>query len=212
MKLYYIPTTRAVRPRWCLEEMAIPYELVRPTVAMMKEPEYRKLHPHGKVPVLIDGDVTIFESAAICTYLADRYPETGLAPALSMPARGYYYQWLFYAVATLEPPVEKFMFNVLPHLPENLLPKKVAQECSAPEAQQWFDRVSQPLIDAVKNQDYLVENQFTVADIIAGGVLVWALKLGMLKNQPILTGYTEKLMARPAFGQADEDFYAKVDS
>ncbi|MEG4858494.1 glutathione S-transferase family protein [Microcoleus sp. K1-B6] len=212
MKLYYIPTTRAVRPRWCLEEMGIVYELVKPTMAVMKEPEYRKLHPHGKVPVLIDGDVTIFESAAICAYLADRYPEKELAPALSTPARGYYYQWLFYAVATLEPPVEKFMFNVLPHLPEKLLPKKVAQECSAPEAQEWFDRVSQPLTEAVKNQDYLVENQFTIADIVAGGVLVWALKLGMLKNQPILTVYTERLMARPAFQQADEDFYAKVDS
>jgi len=212
MKLYYIPTTRAVRPRWCLEEMAIPYELVRPTMAMMRESEYQKLHPHGKVPVLIDGDVTIFESAAICNYLVDQYPEKRLAPAPGTPARAYYYQWLFYAVTTLEQPVEKFMFNLLPNLPEKLLPKTVHQECSAPEAQEWFDRVSAPITAAVKNQDYLVDNQFTVADIIVGGVLVWAFKLGMLKNQPTLNAYTEKLMARTAFQQADEDFYAKVDS
>jgi glutathione S-transferase len=68
MKLYYFPTTRAVRPRWCLEEMSIPYELIQVNMAQLGQPEYQKLHPHGKVPVLIDENVTIFESAAICTY------------------------------------------------------------------------------------------------------------------------------------------------
>src|SRR5512147_361256 len=118
MKLYYIATTRAVRPRWLLEEMGVPYELIYVTMAMTQQPEYRQLHPHGKVPVLVDGDVTIFESAAICAYLADKYPEKGLALLPGTSARGYYYQWLFYASLTLEPPVEQFMFHVLPNLPE----------------------------------------------------------------------------------------------
>ncbi|MHC5830283.1 MAG: glutathione S-transferase family protein, partial [Nostoc sp.] len=114
MKLYYIPTTRAVRPRWLLEEMGIAYDLVRVNMTMTKQSEYKELHPHGKVPVLVDGEVTIFESAAICTYLADKYIEMGFAPPLDSSERADYQQWLFYAAVTLEPPVEHYMFNVLP--------------------------------------------------------------------------------------------------
>jgi glutathione S-transferase len=89
MKLYYMPTTRAVRPRWLLEEMGIAYELVRVKITMTKQPEYRELHPHRKVPVLVDGEVTIFESAAICAYLADKHLEMGFAPALDSPERAF---------------------------------------------------------------------------------------------------------------------------
>lgn len=96
MKLYYIATTRAMRPRWLLEEMELAYELIHVTIAMTQQPEYRQIHPHGKVPVLVDEDMTIFESAAICAYLADKHPEKGLAPLPGTSARGYYYQWLFY--------------------------------------------------------------------------------------------------------------------
>jgi glutathione S-transferase len=79
MKLYYIPTTRSIRPRWLLEEMDLLYELVYMRLEMTQQPEYRRLHPHGKVPVLVDNDTIIFESAAICAYLADKYPEKGFA-------------------------------------------------------------------------------------------------------------------------------------
>lgn len=212
MKLYYIPTTRAVRPRWCFEELGVSYELVRPTMAKMGEPEYRKLHPHGKVPVLIDEDVTIFESAAICTYLTDKYSEKGLAPAVGTLARGYYYQWLFYASVTLESPIEQFMFNTLPDLPEKVLPKKKHSELSAEDALQWFARVAEPVKETLKNQEFLVENRFSTADIVTGGVLLWALKLGMLRDHPSLKAYIENLIKRPAFQRADEDLYAKVDS
>ncbi len=210
MKLYYIPTTRAVRPRWLLEEMGIPYELVRVDMNMTKQPEYQKLHPHGKVPILVDGEVTIFESAAICAYLADKYLDLGLAPARDTPLRGYYYQWLFYATSTLEPPVEHFMFNVLPNLPEKVLPIKVRSAISTQEALQWFDRVTQPLTEALVSQNYLVEDRLSAADIVTGGVLLWAKKLGMLSDGDPLSRYLNNLMQRPAFIRADEDFYAKI--
>jgi glutathione S-transferase len=70
MKLYYIPTTRAFRPRWLLEEIGVDYELITVTMEMSRQSEYRQIHPHGKVPVLVDHQVTIFESAAICAYLS----------------------------------------------------------------------------------------------------------------------------------------------
>jgi glutathione S-transferase len=212
MKLYYIPTTRAVRSRWLLEEMELSYELIRVTMEMTKQPEYCQLHPHGKVPVLVDGDVTIFESAAICAYLADKYPEKGFAPLPLTSARGYYYQWLFYAPLTLEPPVEQFMFNVLPNLPEKVLPVKQRSHISQQEAEQWFAKVCSPLNELLKEQDYLVENRFSAADVVTGGVLLWALRLGMLKEDNPIKAYMTKLMERPAFLRADEGFYAKIDS
>jgi glutathione S-transferase len=210
MKLYYIPTTRAVRPRWLLEEIGVPYELVRVDMNMRTQPEYQKLHPHGKVPILVDGEVTIFESAAICAYLADKYLVKGLAPALDAPERGYYYQWLFYATSTLEPPVEHFMFSVLPSLPEKIIPIKVRFAIDTTEALQWFDRVAEPLKKSIVGNNYLVANRFTTADIVIGGVLLWAKKLGMLSDSDPLSEYLNNLMQRPAFRSADEDFYAKI--
>src|SRR5580700_2709800 len=107
MKLYFAPRTRASRPRWLLEELGVPYELVRLDMAKKehKEPSYLALHPHGAVPALTDGEVTIFESAAICLYLADKFPEKKLAPPVGSPARGLYYQWIIYGMATMEAPI-----------------------------------------------------------------------------------------------------------
>lgn len=210
MKLYYIPTTRAVRPRWLLEEMEIPYEVVRVSMAIMKDPEYKQLHPHGKVPVLVDGDITIFESAAICAYLADKYLDRGFAPAPNSRDRAYYYQWLFYATATLEPPVEHFMFNILPNLPEKVLPGFIKSETSLQESWEWFKRASAPLKAALEGKHFLVGNSLTAADIVVGGVLLWAKKLGMMQPEDSLTEYIDNLMQRPALNRADENFYAPL--
>lgn len=212
MKLYYIPTTRAVRPRWLFEEMGIPYELISVTMQMTQQPEYSKLHPHGKVPVLVDNDVTIFESAAICAYLADKYPEKGLAPLPLTPARGYYYQWLFYVPLTLEPPVEQFMFHAFPNLPEKLLPKSQHTQVSPKEAKDWFAKACFPLNEVLRDNNYLVENRFSAADVVTGGVLLWALKLGMLEEENPVKAYITKLMERPAFVRANDNFQAEVDS
>lgn len=211
MKLYYMPTTRAVRPRWLLEEMGISYDLIRVTMEMSRSNEYAKIHPHGKVPVLVDGNVTIFESAAICAYLADQDLDQGFAPKLDSPARAYYYQWMFYASLTLETPVEQYMFHVLPGLPEKLIPKHGQVRVSQEEAQQWFTKVCEPLNQLLKDNHYLVENHFTAADVVTGGVLLWALKLGMLKQDSPVKAYIARLMERPAFHKADEDIYIKLD-
>jgi glutathione S-transferase len=204
MKLYYIPTTRAFRPRWLLEEINQPYELVYVTMDMTRQPEYKKIHPHGKVPVLIDGDVCIIESAAICCYLTDKFADQNFAPAVNNPARAYYYQWLFYATLTLEAPVEQYMFHVLPNLPEKVLPKSDQTRVSQEDSLIWFEKVCEPLNEILKHQDYLVENRFTTADIITGGVFLWALKLGMMVNSSPVKDYILKLMDRPAFQKADD--------
>ena len=193
--------------------MEIAYDLIKVTPEMSKSSEYLKLHPHSKVPVLVDNDITIFESAAICTYLADKYINTKFAPPIDSPIRSYYYQWIFYSSITLEHPVEEFMFNVLPDLPETVLPKNNRSQVSKQETLFWFEKVCQPLIDALKNTNFLIENRLTAADIVTGGVLLWALKLGMLKDSNPLKNYIEKLMERPAFKRADAGtYYAEIDN
>lgn len=211
MRLYYIPTTRAVRPRWLLEEMGLSYDLIRVTMAMSRSDEYKTLHPQGKVPVLVDEPVTIFESAAICAYLADKYLDQGFAPELNSPARADYYQWMFYASVTLEAPVEQYMFHVLPGLPEKVLPKQAQVRVPQEEAEQWFIKVCEPLNAHLRDRPYLLDDQFTAADVVTGGVLLWALKLGLLKQDNPVKAYIDRLMQRPAFQRADENAYANLN-
>src|SRR5687768_8158359 len=99
MKLYFAPRTRSVRPRWLLEELGLPYELVKLDLSREEHrtPAHLGLHPLGDVPVLEDGEVTLFVSPAIILYLADRSPEKRLAPPMESPDRGPYLQWLLFA-------------------------------------------------------------------------------------------------------------------
>ncbi|MEZ4302554.1 MAG: glutathione S-transferase N-terminal domain-containing protein, partial [Polyangiaceae bacterium] len=105
MKLYFAPRTRATRPRWLLEQLGEPYELVNVDLEKgeHKQLPYLRIHPLGRVPALVDGDAVIFESIAICMYLADKYPEKKLAPPVGTPERGQYYQWMLFAASELEP-------------------------------------------------------------------------------------------------------------
>ena len=103
------------------------------------------------------------------------------------------------------------MFHVLPYLPDLVLPKNGRTRVTKEEAWQWFTKVCQPLNELLNNQDYLVDNRFTAADVVTGGVLLWALKLGMMKQESPVKNYIMKLMDRPAFNRADENLYAKVD-
>src|SRR5262245_45870944 len=115
LKLYYAPQTRAGRPRWLLEEIGVPYELVRLDLqkADHQQPDYMKANPNGAVPALVDGDLALFESAAICQYLADKFPEKRLAPPLGTPARARYYQWIHYAMSGLEPPLVTLFLHTM---------------------------------------------------------------------------------------------------
>ena len=106
LKLFYIPKTRASRVRWMLEELGEPYELARIDWPHARGAEYRRnVHPLGAVPALQDEGLVVIESAAIIAYLADKFPERGFAPPPQ--ERGPYYQWIVYAMATLEPLVSQ---------------------------------------------------------------------------------------------------------
>ena len=105
IKLYWSPRSRSFSAIWLLEETGLPYERVLTDISTgaQKAPEYLAINPMGKVPGLKDGDAALGEAAAICAYIADRYPETRLAPAATDPLRAKYLQWLFFSPSCIEP-------------------------------------------------------------------------------------------------------------
>lgn len=107
IKLYWSPRSRSFTTLWLMEESGLPYERVLTdiTTGAQKAPDYLKINPMGKVPALVDGDAALGEAAAICVYIADRYPETKLAPAVTDPRRARYLQWLFFSPSCIEPAI-----------------------------------------------------------------------------------------------------------
>ena len=178
MKLYYAPQTRALRPLIMLEELAVPYEIVLIDFkgGEHKGAEYRKIHPHGQLPALQDGTLTMFESAAICAYLADKFPDKRMAPALGTVDRGMYYQWMFYAVAALE------AFR---------LERERIKECFL-----VLDRV-------IDGHEFIVGNKITAADVMIGSGLIWLdARHHLLNDFPALDAYAKRMLARPSFQRA----------
>ena len=201
MKLYHSPRSRSVRPRWLLEEIGAPYELITLDMSQgqQKSPDYMKIHPHGAVPSLVDGDVALFESAAICMYLADKFPEKRLAPAVGTPARGLYYQWMVYSMATLEPPVLQVFLNTV------MLPEAQRSVAAAEEGRTKFAEVARVLSQALTGKTFLLGEQFSAADVMIGSTLSWGQFMGLLNGHPVLEGYVKRLAARPAYQRAQAD-------
>ena len=170
LKLYYTPKSRALRVRWLLEELGLPYELnyIDLSGGEANKPEYKKIHPHGLIPAIeIDGKVMI-ESCAICHWLTDQYPDKQLSPDIKSTDRQEYEQWLFYLATMIEPPLwENFLHSEI--LPEgkriaDIIPWNIAR----------LDETSKVLSDTLENKDYLVNNTFSTADIIVGSMLMWS--------------------------------------
>ena len=198
LKLYHSPQSRSTRPRWLLEEIGAPFELVKLDFSKQehKTPQYMKIHPHGAVPALLDGDLVLIESAAICAYLADKFPAAHLAPAVGTPERGRYYQWMFYAMATLEPPILQVFMNTV-RLPEAERSAQIAEQ-----GRRSFADVAVVLSNALASKPFLLGEQFSAADVMIGSTLAWAQFMGLLEGHPTLIEYVQRLSSRPAFQRA----------
>jgi glutathione S-transferase len=201
MKLYHAAQSRSTRPRWLLEEIGEPYDIVRLDLAKgeNKSAEYLKIHPHGAVPALIDGELVMFESAAICAYLADKFPDKRLAPAVGTAARGRYYQWLVYCMATLEPPVLQVFLH------GNRLPEAERSAKLLEEGKKKFAEVATVLNNAVRGKSFLLGDQFSAADVMIGSTLAWARAMGLVNGYPELEAYIQRVVERPAYKRARAD-------
>ena len=193
MKLYWSPRSRSFSALWLMEETGQPYERVLTDISKgaQKTAEYLAINPMGKVPALQDGEATLAEAAAICAYVAERYPQAKLAPALSDPARAKYLYWLFFAPSCIEPA----MVQIATKIEIN------------PVSAGWGEatRVFDVLDKAVANGPWILGENFSAADIAIGAALNFAVRLfKMVPSRPSFDAYIARCMARPAFQRAEK--------
>ena len=193
MKLYWSPRSRSFTALWLMEEAGQPYERVLTDISTgaQKSPDYLKINPMGKVPALADGDATLAECAAICAYVAERYPEAKLAPPAGDVRRAKYLQWLFFAPSCIEPAIVQ-VFTKL-EIP--------AMSAAWGSATQTFDVLDQ----ALENGPWLLGDTFSAADIAIGAGMNFAIRLfKMVPTRPNFDRYLDACAARPAFQRAEK--------
>lgn len=201
LTLYYVPQTRAGRARWMLEELGVPYQLHRldPNKGETKTPEYLKVHPLGHVPALADGDLKMFESAAIVAYLADKYPDKHLAPSPQSPQRGAYYQWMMFCANEIEPWVARIAEHT------RFFPEDKRNPALVEESKTRFSANLAAIEGALAHQQYLLGGEFSACDLMMSATLRFADFIGALGDRPVLKAYIERCTSRPALKRAMAD-------
>jgi glutathione S-transferase len=192
MQLYEFAPTRSIRVRWMLQELGVDFESV--TVNLMAGehhyPEFLKINPAGKVPVLIDGYLVLTESVGISLYLAEKYPHKGLIPT-DIKQRSQVYRWLLFTATELEQPLWRISRHTALY-PEHLrLPAEISL------ARQDFTEMVAVLEDQMQGRQFIVGNTVTIADFVCAHTLDWANEVGLLNNCPQLLRYMERMYARP---------------
>ena len=191
MKLYWCPRTRAFRAAWMLEEIGRPYERIAIDVrndAARADPDFRAASPMGKVPAVVDGSVRLWDSGAICLYLADAYPDAGLGIAVGDPARGAFLQWTLYTNAVIEPAMgEKFGSR-----PVNTLQNGYGS----------FDLMIATLAAGLEPGPWIMGRRFTAPDVLLGSSVHFMDVFKILPDNAALRAYADRCRARPAFQRA----------
>ncbi|MGI9295497.1 MAG: glutathione S-transferase family protein [Pseudomonadales bacterium] len=198
LKLHFAPNSRAGRIVWLLEELKLPYELNRMDFHPkdLKSDEHRARHPLGRVPVLDDGDVSIFESGAIVEYILERHKNGGLKPAVDSPMFPEYLQWFHYCEGMVMPPINTIVVQTI------LLPPERRDETALNQAQRLLTRALAPVEEALTGRDYLIGG-FSAADIMLGHAVYMSNRSGCVTDEMInIKGYIERIEQRPAFQKA----------
>ena len=189
---YTNPMSRGRIARWMLEEVGQPYRTVFLDFARgAKAPGYLALNPMGKVPTIVHGKTVVTECAAVCAYLADAFPEAGLAPE---PAeRGAYYRWMFFAAGPIEAAVTNRAFGF-----------EVPPEREGAVGYGSFGRVMDTIEQAVAGGGYVAGDRFSAADVYFGSAIGWGLRFGTIEARPGVAEYWARISGRPAAVRARE--------
>ncbi|MDY7789281.1 glutathione S-transferase family protein [Burkholderia ubonensis] len=192
MKLYGFAGTRSQRALWGLKELDADFEFISVNLleGEHKRPEFLRLNPAGKVPVLVDGDLVIPESAAIVLYLADKYPQKALLP-VDLAARAQAYRWVMFAVTELEQPLWRITRHTMLYPPDKRLPADIAL------AREDFVNMAAILDRHLDGRAFIVGDTLTVADCVTVYLIDWANELKLIDAFPQLQAYLERLYARP---------------
>ena len=189
--LYSNPASRGRIARWMLEEIGQPYRVAALDYKAMKAPSYLAINPMGKVPALLHGGTLVTETAAICAYLADAFPEAGLAPAVGDRMRGPYLRWLFFGAGPIEAAMTNKALGVV--VPEGR--DRMAGYGS-------LEAVLDTLEQAIDRREHLVGDRFTAADLYVGAQLMFGLAFKTIDARPAFAHYVERLGRRPAWIRA----------
>jgi glutathione S-transferase len=191
---YTNPMSRGRIARWMLEEVGCDYETVLLEYGTtMKAPDYLAINPMGKVPAIRHGDTVVTEGGAICAYLADAFPDAGLAPPPGNPRRGPYYRWLFFAAGPVEAAVTGKALGLL-----------APPDKSAMAGYGSYEQTIDALETAVRDGPYICGEQFTAADVYVGAQIGWGMMFGTIGKRPAFEDYYARLAERPAAKRAAE--------
>ena len=198
IKLYLTPNTRAGRVAWLLEELNMEYELeILPfTKEGLKSPEHRARHALGRVPVIEDGDISIFESGAIIQYILDKYDDKGLKPAVESNDYPYYLQWFHYCEGMVMPPMNQIVVQTI------LLPPDRRDETVLNQATNLLSKALMPVNNFLENKDYLI-GDFSAADCMLGHSCFMSNRFGTVSDDmENIKRYVSNIESRPAFQKA----------
>ncbi len=199
IQLHYYPSTASMAPHILLEEMGAPFELVLVdrTQDVHKTQQYLKLNPNGLIPVLTEGDLVLYESAAICLHLCDSHPEAGLAPALGSPERAHFYKWLIWLTNTLQSTLIIYFY------PERWM--NASNPAGAAELKTHAEAKVRVLLDQLDSELarhgglWLLGANYTALDAYALMLCRWTRNFGQpARTRPQLGAYLQRVLARPA--------------
>jgi glutathione S-transferase len=190
--LYTNPQSRGRIARWMLEEVGQPYRAEIVGFGPAMKGDYLAVNPMGKVPALKHGDMVVTECAAICAYLADAFPEAGLAPPPTSRLRGPYYRWLFFAAGPTEAAVTNKALGVV-----------VPPERQGMVGYGSFGAVMDALELAVTQGEYILGDRFSAADVYLGAQILWGLQFGSIERRPAFEAYGKRIAGRPAAARAN---------
>ena len=198
LKLHFAPNSRAGRIVWLLEELGLEYEVNRMDFHPkdLKSDEHRERHPLGRVPVLDDGDVSIFESGAIVEYVMARHGDGGLKPDVDAPEFPEYLQWFHYCEGMVMPPMNTVVVHTM------LLPPDRRDATVLAQAKKLLGRAIAPVNEALEGRDYLI-GDFSAADVMLGHSLFMSNRFGEVSDEMAnIKSYLGRVEARPAFQKA----------
>jgi glutathione S-transferase len=190
---YTNPQSRGRTARWMLEEVGSPYRTELIGYGEMKSPAYLAVNPMGKVPALRHGRAVVTETSAICAYLADAFPQAGLAPPPGDPARGPYYRWLFFVAGPLEAALMDRQLGVEPTADQR---RMVGYGC--------LGDALDALEGALDGVEHLAGDRFSAADLYVGAFLGFFMGFGRIEKRPAFEAFVARVQARPAFRRAAE--------
>lgn len=188
---FHSPNTRSTGALVLLDELGADYKLhaLNMKAGEQRKPDYLAINPMGKVPAIRHGDALISEQAAVFMYLADLYPEAGLAPAMGDPLRGPYLRWMVYYGSCFEPAVV-----------DKAMKREPAPPSTCPYGD--YDTMLKTLTDQLERGPYLLGEKFTAADVLWGMALGWTTMFKLVPELPVIKAYIDRMNARPSVARA----------